>query len=71
MKITEAKSSHTAPLTKNQKQAFPEIEKLGATVAGKGKEPYTGGTQIPPTKVEIVRPKAPHPSELKSQTHKK
>ncbi|ANB60833.1 hypothetical protein [Anoxybacteroides amylolyticum] len=71
LKITEAKSSHTAPLTKNQKQAFPEIEKSGATVVGKGKEPYTGGTQIPPTKVEVVRLKAHHPSELKGQTHKK
>ena len=71
LKITEAKSSHTAPLTKNKKQAFPEIEKSGATVVGKGKEPYTGGTQIPPTKVEVVRPKAHHPSELKGQTHKK
>jgi hypothetical protein len=42
-------------LTNNQKLAHPEIEKTGATVVGKGKEPYTGGTKIPPTKVNIVR----------------
>jgi RHS repeat-associated protein len=54
--LTEAKSSATAPLTKNQKQAFPEIEKTGATVAGKGKGQLPGGTQIPPTKVQVVRP---------------
>jgi len=56
IKLTEAKSSSKAPLTENQKIAFPEIEKSGATVVGKGKEPYPGGTEIPPTKVDIVRP---------------
>jgi len=57
VKLTEAKSSQTAPLTKNQKTAFPEIEQSGGTVVGEGKPPYVGGTEIPPTKVEIVRPK--------------
>ncbi|MGE5329369.1 MAG: pre-toxin TG domain-containing protein [Deltaproteobacteria bacterium] len=57
VKITESKSSLTAPLTKNQKKAFPEIEQKGATVVGKGKPPFKGGTKIPPTKVDIVRPK--------------
>lgn len=56
-KLTEAKSSATAPLTKNQKIAFPEIEQTGATVVGKGKDPFVGGTKIPPTKVNVVRPK--------------
>lgn len=54
--LTEAKSSSTAPLTKNQALAHPEIEKTGATVVGQGKPPYTGGTQIPPTKAKVVRP---------------
>lgn len=54
--LTEAKSSSTAPLTRNQTIAFPEIEKDGATVVGKGKPPFVGGTLIPPTKVSIVRP---------------
>jgi len=54
--LTEAKSSATAPLTANQTKAFPEIEKTGATVKGAGKPGFPGGTQIPPTKVEIVRP---------------
>lgn len=36
LKCVECKASPTAPLTKNQKQAFPEIEKTGATVVGKG-----------------------------------
>ncbi|AUG01695.1 hypothetical protein CXQ81_14125 [Pseudomonas sp. 09C 129] len=52
----ECKSSEIAPLTKNQKKAFPEIEKTGATVVGKGKPGFPGGTTIPPTRVEIIRP---------------
>jgi hypothetical protein len=52
----ECKSSATAPLTKNQRAGFPEIEQSGATVVGAGKPGFPGGTQIPPTKVEIVRP---------------
>ena len=57
VKLTEAKSSATAPLTKNQKTGFPSIEQSGGTVVGKGKPGFPGGTRIPPTKVEIVRPK--------------
>ncbi|WP_444997653.1 RHS repeat domain-containing protein [Aliikangiella sp. IMCC44359] len=57
IKCTECKSSDTAPLTKNQKKAFPEIAESGATVVGKGKPGFPGGTKIPPTKVEVVRPK--------------
>lgn len=52
----ECKSSDTAPLTRNQKLAYPEIEESGAIVVGKGKPGFPGGTVIPPTKVEIVRP---------------
>jgi len=55
-RLIECKSSATAGLTKNQTKAFPEIEKTGATVVGKGKGAYPGGTQIPAQKVEIVRP---------------
>lgn len=55
--INEYKSSLTAPLTDNQKIAFPEISESGATVVGKGKGIFTGGYQIPPgTKVTIIRP---------------
>jgi hypothetical protein len=54
---TECKSSSTAPLTNNQKAAFPEIGQSGATVVGKGKEGFEGGTKIPPTDVNIIRPK--------------
>ncbi|AZD60313.1 hemagglutinin/hemolysin-related protein [Pseudomonas chlororaphis subsp. aurantiaca] len=43
-------------MTKNQKKAFPEVEKTGATVVGKGKPGFPGGTTIPPTRVEIIRP---------------
>ncbi|TNP06538.1 hypothetical protein FHY68_05800 [Bacillus pacificus] len=53
--LYEAKASLTAPLTKNQKAAFPEIEKYGAIVKRKGKPPLVGGTEIPPSKVEVVR----------------
>lgn len=56
IKLTEAKSSQSAPLTKNQKSAFPSIEQKGGTVMGKGKPGFEGGTKIPPTKVDIIRP---------------
>ena len=55
----ECKASATAPLTKNQEKAFPEIETGGAVVVGKGKPGFPGGTVIPPTKVEIIRPTTP------------
>jgi filamentous hemagglutinin len=54
--ITECKASSTAPLTKNQKAAFPEIQNSGAVVVGKGKPGFPQGTEIPPTAVNIVRP---------------
>ena len=56
VKIQEYKGSETAPLTKNQKTAFPQISETGGEVVGKGKGSFPGGTKIPPTKVEIVRP---------------
>jgi filamentous hemagglutinin len=55
-RLVECKSSATAGLTKNQTKAFPEIEASGAVVVGKGKLGIPGGTQIPPTRVDIVRP---------------
>ena len=54
--LTEAKSSSTAPLTGNQKTAFPSIAQSGGVVVGNGKLSYPGGTVIPPTQVNIVRP---------------
>jgi len=55
--LTEAKSSSTAPLTKNQKSAFPSIAQDGGVVVGKGKPPaYASGLVIPPTNVNVVRP---------------
>jgi len=57
IRLQEAKSSATAPLTPNQAAAHPEIEQTGATVVGRGKPNYPGGTEIPPTQVEVVRPK--------------
>lgn len=53
----ECKASDTAPLTRNQKKAFPEMERSGGTIVGKGKPGFPGGTVIPPTRVDIVRPK--------------
>ena len=55
--ISEFKSSATAPLTQNQKRAFPELTENGGGVVGKGKGIFTGGYQIPEgTKVKIIRP---------------
>jgi RHS repeat-associated protein len=53
--LTDAKASPTAPLTRNQRKAFPEIEVSGGVVKGKGKPGVPGGTRIPPTKVDIRR----------------
>jgi len=61
VELTEAKSSATAPLTKAQKQAFPEIQQAGATVVGKGKPGFPTGTVIPPTTVNVVRPPEKQP----------
>ena len=57
--LQEAKSSATAGFTPNQVAAHPEISQTGATVVGKGKPPYVGGSQIPPTPVQVVRPQCP------------
>jgi RHS repeat-associated protein len=56
VRLTEAKSSATARLTPNQRKAFPEIERTGGTVVGRGKPGLEGGTKIPPTTVEVCRP---------------
>jgi hypothetical protein len=53
---TECKASAAAKLTENQKVALPEIAESGATVKGKGKAPFVGGTKIPPTTIKVVRP---------------
>jgi len=53
----ECKASDTAPLTRNQKQAFPELEQSGGVIVGKGKPGFPGGTVLPPTRVDILRPK--------------
>jgi filamentous hemagglutinin len=53
--LSDMKASETAPLTRNQTIVYPELERHGGTVVGKGKAPYVGGTQIPPTKVAIMR----------------
>ena len=45
--IAEFKSSQRAPLTRRQKQAFPEIFNAGGVVTGKGKGLFLGGVQIP------------------------
>ncbi|MGE8359564.1 hypothetical protein [Pseudomonas sp.] len=54
--IQEYKSSETAPLTKNQEAAFPQIEEGGGEIVGKGKGIFTGGTKVPPTTIQIIRP---------------
>ncbi len=56
LRCVECKSSATAPLTRGQELAHPQIAATGATVVGRGKPAVPGGTQLPPTKVEIIRP---------------
>ena len=58
IKLTEAKSSTTAPLTPNQKTAHPQIEQYGGTIKGNNGSNIglPSGTEIPPTKVDVVRP---------------
>ncbi|MFS8146340.1 RHS repeat-associated core domain-containing protein [Rhizobium sp. BR 249] len=53
---TECKASATARLTKKQAAAFPEMQQSGAVIVGSGKPGFPGGTQIPPTTVDINRP---------------
>ena len=52
----ECKSSPTAPLTPNQKKAFPEISESGGTVVGKGTPEFPSGSRLPPTTPKIERP---------------
>ena len=54
IRCTECKASLNAPLTKNQKLAFPEIEKSGAVVIS-DTPTYSKGTIIKPHKVIIER----------------
>jgi filamentous hemagglutinin len=54
--VTEFKSSATAPLTKTQRVGFPALAQSGGVVLGKGKPGFPGGTVIPPTAVDIIRP---------------
>lgn len=51
----ECKASPSAPLTPNQKSAFPQIGQSGGTVVGAGKPGFPGGTIIPPTSVQVLR----------------
>jgi RHS repeat-associated protein len=53
--LTDGKASATAPLTRNQTIVYPELPVYGGTVVGAGKPPYTGGTVIPPTTVNVIR----------------
>ncbi|HDR7632859.1 MULTISPECIES: WXG100 family type VII secretion target [Bacillus] len=57
IELIELKSSPTAPLTKNQKKAFPEIEESGAVIRSKNKPPFEYLEEIPPTKVNVIRKK--------------
>ena len=58
IRLFEFKSSSTAPLTKNQKIAYPSLLESGGSVVGAGKGTFTEGFSIPQgTYVEIIRPK--------------
>jgi hypothetical protein len=55
IRCIECKASETAPLSRRQRDTFPEIEQSGAAVKGAGKDAFPSGTQISPTTVEINR----------------
>ena len=64
-RFIECKSSQTAPLTRNQKIGFPQIEKYGARVCTSKVHSISKDSFIPPTKVEIVRPEHGGPHQPK------
>jgi hypothetical protein len=56
-KLIDAKSSPTAPLTRNQTQGYPLVERFGGRVRGAaGGNVLPAGTIVPPTPVQIIRP---------------
>jgi hypothetical protein len=63
VKLTEAKSSEGARLTRNQKAGYPEMEQRGGVVTGKGKPGFPGVAHIPPTRVDVVRPVRNEPKD--------
>mmetsp|Transcript_4787 Transcript_4787/g.8229 ORF Transcript_4787/g.8229 Transcript_4787/m.8229 type:complete len:209 (+) Transcript_4787:64-690(+) len=54
-RLLECKNGPCAPLTVNQKQAFPAIEKNGYILQSR-RLGLQQGTVCPPTKVEVIRP---------------
>ena len=48
-----AKFGKRARLSRNQKEAYPQLEEDGGSIVGEGKPGFEGGLEIPPTKVEI------------------
>jgi len=53
----DCKASQTAPHTPAQKVGYPEIARSGGTILGAGKPGFPGGMEIPPTTVQILRPR--------------
>ena len=57
IELIDAKSSARAPLQPNQIPGYPLIARNGGVVTGEnGLVAFPAGTQIPPTKVQLVRP---------------
>ena len=54
-RLSDMKASSTAPFTPNQTVVYPELELYGGVVVGRGKVPCVGGTNIPPTAVDVMR----------------
>jgi hypothetical protein len=59
MRIKEFKSSELARLRPNQRKFFEDLERYGGRIVGKGKDGFPGGMDVPPTKVDIIRPPKP------------
>jgi hypothetical protein len=52
----DCKSSQTARNTANQEVGYRELGQTGGEIAGAGKDPYLGGTELDPTETWIIRP---------------
>jgi hypothetical protein len=52
----DALAAMADPIKPDQRRAFQEMQKDGATIVGKGKPGFPAGMKVPATQVQIWRP---------------